>query len=124
MTFRLTIEKEERLTVWLSNRQCDSGGFNGRPEKQADVCYSWWVLACLELVGKTDWINKEKLIDFIINCQDPIGGISDRPNNIGDVFHTFFGIAGLSLLDPSKLNGNFNEIDAAFALPKRLLVKK
>ena len=26
-----------RLGWWLAERQCDSGGLNGRPEKQADV---------------------------------------------------------------------------------------
>lgn len=35
----------DRLSWWLCERQCDSGGLNGRPEKQADVCYSWWVLS-------------------------------------------------------------------------------
>eukprot|EP01031_Cornospumella_fuschlensis_P042928 gene42928-52455_t len=35
------------LGWWLSERQCDSGGLNGRPEKQADVCYSWWILSSL-----------------------------------------------------------------------------
>lgn len=33
----------DKLAWWLAERQCDSGGLNGRPEKQADVCYSWYV---------------------------------------------------------------------------------
>jgi geranylgeranyl transferase type-2 subunit beta len=40
------------LGWWLSERQCDSGGLNGRPEKQADVCYSWWILSCLSIIGR------------------------------------------------------------------------
>jgi hypothetical protein len=39
------------LGWWLSERQCDSGGLNGRPEKQADVCYSWWILSALAILG-------------------------------------------------------------------------
>lgn len=31
------------LSYWLSRRQTAMGGFNGRPEKLPDVCYSWWV---------------------------------------------------------------------------------
>lgn len=121
---KLSSSRKEDLIYWLSQRQCDSGGFNGRPEKQADVCYSWWVLASLEILGNTSWIDKPKLIHFINCCQDPKGGISDRPDNVGDVFHTFFGIAALSLLDPSELNGASNEICPQSALPKRLLLQK
>lgn len=40
------------LGWWLCERQCDSGGLNGRPEKQADVCYSWWILSALRILGK------------------------------------------------------------------------
>ncbi|RYH32072.1 hypothetical protein EON65_01270 [archaeon] len=40
------------LGWWLSERQCDSGGLNGRPEKQADVCYSWWILSSLSILGR------------------------------------------------------------------------
>ena len=32
--------------------------FKGRPEKLPDVCYSWWVLASLKIIGKLHWINK------------------------------------------------------------------
>ena len=86
---------EQLLGWWLCERQCDSGGLNGRPEKQvrqdddddydddddddgavssflihiytyihtiqADVCYSWWILSSLSILGKVDWINKSKL---------------------------------------------------------------
>ncbi len=40
------------LGWWLCERQCDSGGLNGRPEKQADVCYSWWILSALSTIGR------------------------------------------------------------------------
>jgi geranylgeranyl transferase type-2 subunit beta len=113
------------LSWWLCERQVDSGGLNGRPEKQADVCYSWWILSSLSILGRVSWINGDKLADFILLCQDDVdGGIADRyvsqkgmqarihvvisalirvlfagrPDDMPDVFHTFFGVAGLSLL--------------------------
>lgn len=46
------------LGWWLCERQLPSGGLNGRPEKLPDVCYSWWVLASLRILGKIDWIDK------------------------------------------------------------------
>jgi geranylgeranyl transferase type-2 subunit beta len=52
MTNSLHLIDENLLGWWLSERQCDSGGLNGRPEKQADVCYSWWILSCLTILGR------------------------------------------------------------------------
>jgi geranylgeranyl transferase type-2 subunit beta len=87
------------LGWWLAERQVDSGGLNGRPEKQSDVCYSWWILSSLSILGRTHWIDKAALAAFILDCQDDVGGgIADRPGNMADVYHTFFGLAGLSLL--------------------------
>eukprot|EP00467_Chlorarachnion_reptans_P020288 CAMPEP_0114498752 /NCGR_PEP_ID=MMETSP0109-20121206/7043_1 /TAXON_ID=29199 /ORGANISM="Chlorarachnion reptans, Strain CCCM449" /LENGTH=362 /DNA_ID=CAMNT_0001676257 /DNA_START=179 /DNA_END=1267 /DNA_ORIENTATION=- len=102
------------LGWWLCERQLPCGGLNGRPEKREDVCYSWWVLSALSILGKISWISREKLASFIIRCQDEKeGGISDRPENMPDVFHTFFGVAALSLLGFKR----FKEVDPVFALP-------
>lgn len=49
---RLDTVDLDLLGWWLSERQCDSGGLNGRPEKQADVCYSWWILSSLSILGR------------------------------------------------------------------------
>ncbi|RWS26795.1 geranylgeranyl transferase type-2 subunit beta-like protein, partial [Leptotrombidium deliense] len=84
---------------WLCERQLPSGGLNGRPEKLPDLCYSWWVLASLKILGRLHWIDSKKLLRFIAACQDEeSGGFSDRPGNLVDPFHTLFGIAGISLL--------------------------
>lgn len=89
------------------------GGLNGRPEKLPDVCYSWWVLSSLSIIGRIHWIDQEKLKEFIMSCQDVDGGISDRVGNMVDVYHTFFGIAGLSLMQYPGLA----EVDPTYALP-------
>ncbi|KAK4240773.1 terpenoid cyclases/protein prenyltransferase alpha-alpha toroid [Achaetomium macrosporum] len=104
-----------RLGRWLSERQIAGGGLNGRPEKKEDVCYSWWVLSSLEMIGKTHWIDKDQLIAFILRCQDPErGGISDRPGDMVDVWHTVFGLAGLSLLQYPGLQ----PVDEVYCMPK------
>jgi geranylgeranyl transferase type-2 subunit beta len=113
----------EQLGWWLAERQCDSGGLNGRPEKQADVCYSWWILSSLSILGKIKWIDGTKLTRFILECQDPEdGGFADRPGNMGDIFHTFFAIAGLHLLGYFKEEkedrySGYRPIDPTYALP-------
>lgn len=92
-------EGKDRLGAWLSERQLPSGGLNGRPEKLVDVCYSWWVMSSMAMIGRLHWIDKKKLTAFILQCQDPEqGGLADRPGDMVDVFHTVFGLAGLSLL--------------------------
>jgi geranylgeranyl transferase type-2 subunit beta len=70
------------LGWWLCERQLPSGGLNGRPEKLPDVCYSWWVLASLSMIGRIHWIDKRKLTQFILASQDEeTGGFSDRPGD-------------------------------------------
>ncbi|KAJ2998261.1 hypothetical protein HDV02_004681 [Globomyces sp. JEL0801] len=59
----------EKLGWWLAERQLENGGLNGRPEKLEDVCYSWWVLSSLDMIGKKHWIDEKKLIDFILKSQ-------------------------------------------------------
>ena len=62
---------QTRLGFWLSQRQLErSGGFNGRPEKLPDVCYSWWVLSSIQTLRCQDWIDEDRLRTFILACQD------------------------------------------------------
>lgn len=133
------------LCWWLCERQCDSGGLNGRPEKQPDVCYSWWILSCLKILGRLKWIDSNGLTNFILKCQYKIenseediqkgleiqeegGGIADHPGDMPDIFHTFFGIAGLSLMGYFNMNNNnnnnyslYDEIDPSFAMPVKTM---
>ncbi|WVR06204.1 hypothetical protein IAU60_003234 [Kwoniella sp. DSM 27419] len=106
------------LGAWLSERQLPNGGLNGRPEKLEDVCYSWWCLASISILGKLTWINRDKLINFILGAQDlEDGGIADRPGDWVDVFHTIFGVAGLSLLGYPGLQ----DIDPVYCMPANLI---
>ncbi|SMN19833.1 similar to Saccharomyces cerevisiae YPR176C BET2 Beta subunit of Type II geranylgeranyltransferase required for vesicular transport between the endoplasmic reticulum and the Golgi [Maudiozyma saulgeensis] len=116
----LTPKQIEETGWWLSERQIPGGGLNGRPSKLPDVCYSWWVLSSLAIIGKLDWIDYEGLRKFILEAQDKIkGGISDRPDNEVDVYHTVFGLAGLSLM------GFYNlvPIDPTYCMPLSITKK-
>lgn len=114
---RLDLVDKDKLGAWLSERQLPNGGLNGRPEKLEDVCYAWWVLSPLAIIGKLHWIDGEALTKFILRCQDAEhGGLADRPGDMVDVFHTYFGIAGLSLLGYG--DGVLEEVDPVYSLPK------
>ena len=66
---RLDLVDRDRLGGWLSERQLENGGLNGRPEKLEDVCYSWWVVSSLAMIERTHWIDVDKLAKFILRCQ-------------------------------------------------------
>jgi len=117
---RLDEADHQTLGWWLAERQLPNGGLNGRPEKKEDVCYSFWVLSALSILNRLNWIDSEKLTEFILSAQDPdMGGIADRPNNMADVFHTLFGVAGLSLLGYPGLD----DLDPVYCMPKSVIEK-
>ena len=66
---RLDLVDRDQLGGWLSERQLDNGGLNGRPEKLEDVCYSWWVLSSLAMIERLHWIDRDALTKFILQCQ-------------------------------------------------------
>lgn len=109
----------EKLCWWLCERQLPSGGLNGRPEKLPDVCYSWWVLSSLTIMGRLHWIKADGLEQFILSCQDnETGGFSDRTGNLPDIFHTLFGLGALSLLNADK---RLKPINAALCMPQYVI---
>ena len=114
----------DTLGFWLAERQLKkSGGFNGRPEKLPDVCYSWWVLSSLKMLDRANWIDREDLIKFILASQDDeLGGIADRPGDWIDPFHTLFGLAGLSMLDFDSKN-KLKEINPVVCMCESTLEK-
>ncbi|KAB0399742.1 hypothetical protein E2I00_015492, partial [Balaenoptera physalus] len=122
ITSQLHRVNSDLLGWWLCERQLPSGGLNGRPEKLPDVCYSWWVLASLKIIGRLHWIDREKLRSFILACQDEeTGGFADRPGDMAsifvDPFHTLFGIAGLSLLGEEQIK----PVSPVFCMPEEIL---
>ena len=60
---------KDRLGGWLSERQLDNGGLNGRPEKLEDSCYSWWVMSSMAMIDRLHWVDGTKLAAFILRCQ-------------------------------------------------------
>jgi geranylgeranyl transferase type-1 subunit beta len=99
----LSAKQLEVLTRWLLFRQ--DQGFTGRPNKDQDTCYSFWVCATLALLGKLDLSSKTENMEFIFSNQNPLtGGIGKYDNDLCDPLHTFMGIAGLSLLPYANLN--------------------
>lgn len=86
----LTWDRSARLKRWCLMRQ--DGGFNGRPGKPSDTCYSFWVGATLELLEFLDFSDAEQNKTFILNTQDRfIGGLAKFDNTRPDPLHTYLG---------------------------------
>ncbi|XP_028155482.1 geranylgeranyl transferase type-2 subunit beta isoform X2 [Diabrotica virgifera virgifera] len=118
ITNRLDAIDRDTLAWWLCERQLPSGGLNGRPEKLPDVCYSWWVLSSLTMLGRLHWIDANALKNFILACQDTeTGGFADRPGDIADPFHTIFGLAALSLLGHDSVK----KVNPTYCMPQEVI---
>ncbi|KAL5004408.1 hypothetical protein ScPMuIL_017864 [Solemya velum] len=87
----------DRLQRWCILRQ--ESGFQGRPNKPVDTCYSFWVGATLEILGIYDKTDFHCNRSFVLQTQDDIvGGFAKWPGHTPDALHAYFGVCGLSLL--------------------------
>lgn len=95
---RLSSTTIERMKRWLLFRQ--ESGFNGRPNKPVDTCYSFWIGASLKILDAFHLSSFRENRDYVLSTQDNIvGGFSKWPSSPTDPFHTYFGLCGLSFLN-------------------------
>ncbi|XP_059487036.1 geranylgeranyl transferase type-1 subunit beta [Neocloeon triangulifer] len=95
-------EEIEKLRRWLLMRQM--AGFQGRPNKPDDTCYSFWVGATLKLLDRYQYIDGKSNRNYILSTQHILtGGFSKWCDTSPDPLHTYFGICGLSLMNEPGL---------------------
>lgn len=90
-------DEREGTIRWLIQRQ--TGGFQGRTEKEQDACYSFWCGAALQVItrgvstvlmnadpssekqilGASDLVDADANAEFIGRCQFKFGGIAKMP---------------------------------------------
>lgn len=72
------------------NRQIN--GFQGRPNKLVDTCYSFWLGGTLRVLNVLDMIDLKKNKEYILSTQDSLlGGFSKGPDIHTDPLHTYLG---------------------------------
>ncbi|RVE52597.1 hypothetical protein evm_002716 [Chilo suppressalis] len=99
---KLSEEQVEGLKRWLLFRQVD--GFQGRPNKSVDTCYSFWVGASLKILDALHMSNYGNNKKYVYETQDcVVGGFSKWPDTCTDPMHTYLGLAGLSLIGENGL---------------------
>jgi len=89
------LRRKPDLVAWCVGRQV--GGFQGRPNKDEDTCYSFWIGASLALLGAGELTDLDALAVFAFNCEGSHGGIAKCVGNHPDVLHSHYALAGLSL---------------------------
>lgn len=107
----LSRKEKDLLVRWLLLKQ--KGGFAGRPNKDDDTCYSFWIGSALKLLGCHHLINHDENVNFINLCTSRShGGISKFPCNPPDPLHTFLALSSLSL---DKMDARINVTEASLS---------
>lgn len=105
-------------------------GFNGRCNKVADTCYTWWVLGSLSILGVLDDASPPASASFpspttvdpaalgaartflLDKTQHAIGGFGKRAGDPPDIYHSSLGLFALATMgDPS-----LKKVDAGLAV--------
>jgi len=109
LTSSLTQTQKSNVLRWCVFRLHQ--GFQGRPHKMDDTCYTWWVGAAIRLLchtyqGRPEMVGSfgklcSKSHKFALNTQDPIvGGFAKWPSGMSaspDPLHTYLGLSGMAL---------------------------
>ncbi|CAG8469204.1 12023_t:CDS:2 [Ambispora leptoticha] len=116
---------KDKTIFWCLSRQIS--GFQGRPNKPQDTCYSFWIGGALKLLNAFDLVDFDSNRAFLMTTQSKHGGFAKLPpelnkyskwiNYPADPLHTYMGIAALSLMrDPG-----FVDLDPALNISKRTI---
>lgn len=112
------------------------GGFQGRPGKLEDVCYSFWCGASLRLLGGSSGVssssssscslnepsitdsplfNESANVPSLLLSQSRFGGFGKSPDDDGpDLYHSYLAIAALAMMenpDPDSHSGEASASD-------------
>lgn len=110
----------DRLARWCVNRL--DNGFSGRPNKDQDTCYSFWIGACLVMLDHYEYIEQKNLLKFLLLAQEERGGLSKVPAFYSDPLHTYLGFAGLTFVDEALCDGrgiNLLKLDPTLMISMR-----
>ncbi|KAI8907466.1 terpenoid cyclases/protein prenyltransferase alpha-alpha toroid [Powellomyces hirtus] len=89
------LKSRDALVYWLLTRQ--EGGFNGRPNKASDTCYSFWVGSSLEMLGAYEFVDIKALRRFLDSTHSKHGGFGKEPGDYPDLLHSYLGLSGLAI---------------------------
>ncbi|KAI1336256.1 terpenoid cyclases/Protein prenyltransferase [Xylariaceae sp. FL0016] len=88
-------------------------GFNGRLNKVADTCYTWWVCGALALLAERSLVDRVPARRFILDkTQHLIGGFAKHPGGPPDIYHAYLGLAALGTMAGDEGEDGIGRFDA------------
>ncbi|OLL24286.1 Geranylgeranyl transferase type-1 subunit beta [Neolecta irregularis DAH-3] len=115
------LDCKDKTLHWLLQRQLvDNGGFNGRVNKPADTCYSFWAGGSIQILGFAHLVPISENRNFLFEkTQHKLGGFGKTPDTYPDILHSYLGLASLALSNEHGLN----DIDAALCISKQAVAR-
>jgi len=89
------LPRQNELIQWCVERQIS--GFQGRINKPADSCYSFWIGGTLDMLNSYQLVDYAIVKGFTMTCESKYGGFGKSPNTYPDVLHTYMSFCGMSL---------------------------
>ena len=112
-----------RLLRWCLHRQptAPDGGYSGRSNKPADVCYGFWLGASLQLLQAADSTSAASNLRHLRLCLDQQrGGFCKERGGLPDLLHSYFAVAAMACIRQStpqqQADMRLQAIDAALGL--------
>lgn len=113
------LPRRDAIVQWCVNRQTkeegQAGGFQGRPNKDEDTCYSFWIGATLSILGAGALENADAVGAFAQCCEGSKGGLSKCVGAHPDVLHSYFALSGLALVG----TGGLRSLDPCLGITRR-----
>ncbi|CAI7633391.1 unnamed protein product [Penicillium bialowiezense] len=80
-------------------------GFNGRCNKYADTCYSFWNGATLVMLDQYGVVDEARNRQYLLEkTQHLVGGFGKGPGDPPDLLHSYFGMVSLAFQGEPGLN--------------------
>ncbi|PYI25400.1 geranylgeranyl transferase beta subunit [Aspergillus indologenus CBS 114.80] len=91
-------------------------GFNGRCNKNADTCYSFWNLATLAMMDRLALVDANRNRQYLLDkTQHIIGGFGKGVGEPPDLLHSYFGLVALAFQGEEGLD----DVDPALCISQR-----
>ena len=111
-------QSPDKSTARLVSVDTDAAfaSMTGRPNKVADTCYAFWVGASLQILGRTDLMDRQAVRRYLLHkVQHPVlGGFGKFPGDLPDLYHSYLGLAALGLAGSTGVK----ELDGGMCLSK------
>ena len=98
----LSTAQRSNLLRWCVSRLHQ--GFQGRPNKPDDTCYTFWLGAAIRILCRDESEVRRfgrlcsRSHKYVLNTQEPIvGGFGKWPSVTPDPLHTYLGLCGMAL---------------------------